>query len=1027
MCAVRVARTLLLTSLVVAAASGVSSISCKSSDEAESKPYFDRTILPILQGSCSQQTTGCHRADAKGNAVGNLDTTSFEMLDRRRDLLITYGPYGVPGLLAKVSGPSTLQVSTLDGNIPVTTDIRHAASSGIDPTSDGYATLRRWLDSGATRNNVGAAAPTFPATGTCKSSIPSAAGFDPKAEIPAFDLFVSKVQPVLSEKCSSASCHGNDVADLSLTCGTSPEQQKWNAWIASQFVSATPEASEIVRRPLNPARGGVYHEGGIVFDSDSDKGYAAILEWAKQVGPPKVDTTDEGLRYFANRVQPMMVRKGCMFLGCHSPSMFHDLRLSGGSGGQFSLAATRRNYEFSRLMLATESPDPNVSRLIKKNLHPYDRDIDRSAIGTRHRGGALLEDIPRTDPLDSSPPKLDECKTFDLEKGDLNKIPGWCIFAHWHEIERKVAIAKTPAGGGVDSEPLRAIAWVERAPMTDVPQAFDTFRGGATLQLAAATMDPTTGAVTVLAPDDLSAKCGLSGADVRGPSVSWDGTKIAFAARTSASTPLEIYTANADGSGCAKHAKISAHEAQGNGILIHDFDPTWAPDGRLVFASTRGAIGQSDLDYTGPTKTPASLLPNSNIYVVEADGSIRQLTFLLNAELAPSFMVDGRLMFTAEKRAPGFYQLAGRRQNLDGGDYHPLYAQRKSLGFEQMTEVAELADRNFIGVFSDKGALGGAGALGIINRSLGPDQENRDPADRFYLKSLHLPDAAANGKKGAGGAYRSPAPLPTHGFLASYASGDPYAFDGGFDLVQVDPRDGARRVLVTRPAGKSIVEAVAVYARPNHGVFASRLDEVNGATAVVPGQRDAEAHILDLPLLASLLFENTREGRKIDRDLRVMGLLESLPPPSNATSFDALEAGFVGSDDYGKLWVKRRRLLMEKTQADGSIGVRIPGGMPFVLELFREKGATPVATQKEEMQLLPGERTRIAFRGALFDAQCGGCHGSISGREVDAHLTPDVLTAASRVLAFEKPPADYFLPPDRRGNPLAFPPTPPSP
>ncbi len=39
-------------------------------------------------------------------------------------------------------------------------------------------------------------------------------------------------------------------------------------------------------------------------------------------------------------------------------------------------------------------------------------------------------------------------------------------------------------------------------------------------------------------------------------------------------------------------------------------------------------------------------------------------------------MQDGRLIFTTEKRAPGFYQLALRRQNLDGGDYHPLYAQR---------------------------------------------------------------------------------------------------------------------------------------------------------------------------------------------------------------------------------------------------------------------------------------------------------------------------------------------------------------
>jgi hypothetical protein len=999
---------MLLTSLA--------SISCKGAEQPEAKPYFDRTILPILQGSCAQQTAGCHRSDEKGNALGNLDTTSFEMLDRRRDLLVTYGPYGAPGLLAKVAGPSAVPVSTLDGTVAITTDIRHAANAGIDPTSDGYATIRRWLDGGATRNNVGPAAPKFTAVGPCKVSVPSAAGFDPKAAPPGFSEFVDRVQPVLKKSCSAGSCHGNDVADLSLTCGETEEQQRWNAWIAAQFIAATPEASEIVRRPLSPARGGVYHEGGVVFDGTDDEGYKAILAWAKSVGPPKVDASEEGLRYFANRVQPMMVRKGCMFLGCHSPSMFHDLRLSGGSGGQFSLAATRRNYEFSQLMLAIEAPDPNVSRLIKKNLFPYDRANDRTAIGTRHRGGALLEDVPRADVTSSAPPKLDDCKAHDLDKGDLNTIPGWCIFAKWHSIERKVAIAK----GTITAEPLSGVAWIERAPNTDVPQAFDTFRGGAKLVLAAATMDAA-GVVTMGAEDDLGAKCGLSGADIRGPAVSWDGKKLAFAARANADSPLAIYTANADGSACSKHAKISAHDARSNGILVHDFDPTWAPDGRLVFASTRGAIKQSDVDYDGATRTPASMLPNSNLYILEGD-NIRQLTFLLNAELAPSFMLDGRLMYTAEKRAPGFYQLAARRQNLDGGDYHPLFAQRKSVGFEQLTEVAELADRNFVGIFSDKGALAGAGAVGVINRSLGPDQAARDPSDRFYLKSLHLPDGAANGKPMSTGAYRSPSPLPTHGFLASYSAGNPYAFDGGFDLVQVDAREGTRTVLATRPAGRSIVEAVAVYARPNHGVFTSRLDEVNGATTIEPGARDALAHVLDMPMLGSLIFENTREGRKVDRMLSGLGLLESLPPPAGSTSFDGLDPAFVASDEYGKLWIKRRRLGKANIADDGSISFRIPGGMPFVLELYTGKDSVLSATQKEEMQLLPGERARIAFRGPLFDAQCGGCHGSISGREIDVHLTPDILTSASRVEAIGKPPNDWNVSPDRRGMPMGAPP-----
>src|SRR5262249_49946561 len=190
------------------------------------------------------------------------------------------------------------------------------------------------------------------------------------------------------------------------------------------------------------------------------------------------------------------------------------------------------------------------------------------------------------------------------------------------------------------------------------------------------------------------------------------------------------------------------------------------------------------------TRTPADPTKwNANLYILEGSGQVRQLTFLLNQELLPSVMSDGRLIFTAEKRAPNFYQLAGRRMNLDGGDYHPLFAQRRTIGYDQMTEVVELANKNLAAVFSDRGAAHGAGALGIINRSIGPDQLSTNPQDftedqnavglpddplyvKFYLHSLRMPDGAATGHVGAGntGAYRSPAPLPNGNLLVSYAA-----------------------------------------------------------------------------------------------------------------------------------------------------------------------------------------------------------------------------------------------------------------
>ena len=39
--------------------------------------------------------------------------------------------------------------------------------------------------------------------------------------------------------------------------------------------------------------------------------------------------TDPAFLFFAHKVQPMLVKKGCMMIQCHSASMFHDYRLHG--------------------------------------------------------------------------------------------------------------------------------------------------------------------------------------------------------------------------------------------------------------------------------------------------------------------------------------------------------------------------------------------------------------------------------------------------------------------------------------------------------------------------------------------------------------------------------------------------------------------------------------------------------------------------------------------------------------------------
>ena len=257
-------------------------------------------------------------------------------------------------------------------------------------------------------------------------------------------------------------------------------------------------------------------------------------------------------------------------------------------------------------------------------------------------------------------------------------------------------------------------------------------------------------------------------------------------------------------------------------VRVHNFDPVFAPDGSVVYASTRSG-----------TLTLKTFLPNANLFRVGPNldfANPEQMTFLLNSELGPAFMQDGRVSFTAEKATAEFYQLSGRRINWDLTDYHPLLAQRAtstdtftadvqpSVDYQQATEIREGLDRNFVFIMSDAGARGGGGALATFNRSIGPFQADR--TEVTFLRAVVIVDPAATGKDGTTGVYRSPFSLPNGEILASYAANvtNPAADTPKFDLVAVNERTGARRPLAS-DGSLSYVEAALGYKRAETMLF----------------------------------------------------------------------------------------------------------------------------------------------------------------------------------------------------------------
>jgi hypothetical protein len=826
---------------------------------------------------------------------------------------------------------------------------------------------------------------------------------------------------VIQASCTAGNCHGTTVNALYLTCGTTPDQVRWNYFAASDYLAATPEQSEIARRPLATSQGGSYHEGGPLFPSVQDHGYQAIIMWAQHHGPPAPAALDPAFVFFAQVVQPALVKKGCMMVQCHSAGMFHDFRLRGGSAGSFSLNTTRKNYAFSVAQMSFESDDVGASRMVRKNL--YRPDVFPGSNGIAHRGGPLFEEFGNTTTADGGVvhqlPSGAACDAgnYTYDKDHVDKIPAYCVIREWHKRERAL---RNLAG-------VTAVVYVSRPPPpgADRPQDFDVFAGGASLHVAQVAPAPLTGDLMFLGDTkvDLSActcgttSCGLGASpDVRRPSVSWDGKKIAFAARATAADPLAVYVANADGTGCAKQPDIAAHAASANDLLEHDFDPAFSPPGedgveRLVFASTRGNLDGSAFDYSGPTRAPADpTKPNANLYVLEPDpgaagkNRVRQLTWQLNMERMPSFMQDGRLVFTVEKREPNFYQLALRRQNLDGGDYHPLYAQRESIGYEEATSVAELSYKDFVAVFSNQDAKHGAGALAVFNRSIGIDFTNPDPTAYLVDPAVIQPGSASAPEPSfffhslriaaEDGSYTSPSALPDGKVLVSFGAGAPATFGGDYDLYAFDPITGAKTKLLGG-AGTAEVDAVAVYARRPKGIFASTPDEPNGNTRVDPSVTTADVSVLDMPVLASLLFQNTPTGRVVEPDLKSFEVYEELPP--DVPSFPDC-GGNTACDPFGKVYVRRRPIGVVPVAPDGTAHFAVPGGMPILLHLLDDAESKQLNLprwQREAMSFSPGEVAHQSFPRKFFNNLCAGCHGAISGRPVEAALSPDFLTQAS--------------------------------
>jgi hypothetical protein len=822
----------------------------------------------------------------------------------------------------------------------------------------------------------------------------------------SFDAFKATVQPILTQHgCNAASCHGAPQSDFYITCGESDDELAFNFSQAWSFVNTPVEDSQLLRVPLAVGAGGRGHTGGDQFSSVSDGDYTTIRTWAAAIGTLDFAGTDPGKQFFAKNVQPVLLLRGCSFPACHSPAATNDLKLRSGTQGFFSAVALEKNYELLKTeFLALEFPDARRGRAIAKAL------LGSGPAGIAHRGGPVLETVGKTS--DPDPAVNPDCTaaTFvpTAQPNPPNASSPFCAFQAWISLERGKLVTAGEVSPMSPTDTLKVVYVERNAGTADVDRlSFDTFRGGADLRAgtsAALGKTQAVGGVNDSAAQPLLASCtGLAAgvADVQAPDVANDGDRVVFAARNSAAEPLGVFLVKLSDSSCQR---VTPAAPDSNGLKVHNFDPAFSPDGNwIVFASTRGKPG------VGATKSRKRLLPQSDLWRVAVNGTVvdqgsyEQITFLSNSEVGPQFMREGRITMTTEKTSDGFYQLSGRRINWDRTDYHPLLAQRAaspyadltdltqtkpSVGYASATDIREGSDGNFLLILSDvkadgSSALpGGGGALGIFNRSIGPFEQGR--GDTGYIPALRIIDGAnATGRAGSAASYRGPVSLPDGQIMVSYAG---TAAAGDFDIVAISPRDGTRTPVFAAapPAGKIRVDAVLAYKYPARPLYENRRQLVFGGNAGGdPGH--GVLHMPDAPLVFTLLTGNLRRGRPVDafRAAKFLAVYsEGLCPAGGCN------AGANG------IFESRQLLGTAPLAADGSVRIQVPSQTGIVLELLDGKHGSLVK-MTEEHQLGPGEQISMGISEKLFNAVCAGCHGSITGHEVDVQVSPDALTGAS--------------------------------
>ena len=455
------------------------------------------------------------------------------------------------------------------------------------------------------------------------------------------------------------------------------------------------------------------------------------------------------------------------------------------------------------------------------------------------------------------------------------------------------------------------------------------------------------------------------------PALSFDGTRLLFAAQKTAVDDWNIYEMALDGTSVRQITRqmgdCRSPDYQSSLYTLKPVGVPSVPEYHLTFVAGTGTLNEY-----GDSEA-------RSLYSCKLDGTaVRRLTFNLSSDFDPCILPDGRLVFASWQRSRLSDEPAGRIGlfgiNIDGSDYAG-FATGQGKRIQQMPCVTT---RGLV-VFVEGDTVGwdGAGSLGAVTL--------RRP--RHSYRSLTSADE---------GLFHCPSPLPDGRILVSRRSHDGADTHG---VYAFDPEGGQIEPVFDDPQWHDI-QAKAIYARP----------EPDGRASAVPEDADTSA----------------RTGKFYCLNVYTSDLEPSWLPPGAVKRLRVLEGVPLKPEGAapGIASLAQRRILGEvPVEKDGSFNIEIPANTPIELQILDAEGMalrrcgwiwardharqgcigchedpelTPenvmveaVKRPSTKLTLAPAQRRTVDFRRDVMPIVKGKCMRCHAGTQAPVRFTED--------------------------------------